>query len=206
MRAKNHLKLVKERPEHLRLRGHRWGKRPEEELALEVSMEVINGMGVQEEGARNPEEIPLPQSDEDEEGQEEAEVQEPLAIQEGQGQGHLDIQEELAPAQHQEPVLQEEQGQEHPAIQEEEEPEPAQHQEQEEQVPWEEEVRAQLQDHTVSRSGSSAVPTTCNEQGGSTRLARLGRAQIIQSARLVSGSKVARLDDWPKSGPRLLPL
>ena len=24
MRAKNHLKLVKERPEHLRLGGHRW--------------------------------------------------------------------------------------------------------------------------------------------------------------------------------------
>ena len=37
-------------------------------MVLEVSMEVINRMGVQEEGARNPEELPLPQSDEDEEG------------------------------------------------------------------------------------------------------------------------------------------
>ena len=61
-------------------------------------------MGVQEEGARNPEEIPLPQSDE--EGQEEAQVQGPLVIQEEKRQEHLAIQEEPEPAQHQELVIQ----------------------------------------------------------------------------------------------------
>ena len=71
-------------------------------MVLEVSMEVINRMGVEEEGARNPEEIPLPQSDEDEEGQEEAQVQGPLVIQEEKRQEHLAIQEGEEPAQHQE--------------------------------------------------------------------------------------------------------
>ena len=56
-RAKNHMKVVKTRPDYLQLRGHPYRRGPEEETDLEVSMERINWMGtVAEEEEAPPQE------------------------------------------------------------------------------------------------------------------------------------------------------
>ena len=48
---------------------------------------------------------------------------------------------------------------------------------------------------------SSVLPSRYNEEGGKSRLARLGPALIIESARTASESEVAHPAAWPRRGP-----
>ena len=47
----------------------------------------------------------------------------------------------------------------------------------------------------------SVLPSRYNEEGGKSRLGRLGPALIIESARTASESEVAHLAAWPRRGP-----